>query len=110
MSKLKVMDFYAEWCGPCKTLAPIIKDLMDEYGDGEKTGVLIEKINVDENRELAEKYSFVFVSALCGRSGCKIRAGIPTAVAPAGISFKTTAQGNRNAISKSNKINRIATR
>lgn len=57
MSKLKVMDFYAEWCGPCRTLSPIIKDLMDEYGDGEKSGVLVEKINVDEHRELAEKYS-----------------------------------------------------
>ncbi len=57
MSKLKVMDFYAEWCGPCKTLAPIIKDLMDEYGDGEESGVLVEKINVDDYKELAEKYS-----------------------------------------------------
>ena len=51
------MDFYAEWCGPCKTLAPIIKDLMDEYGDGEESGVLVEKINVDDYKELAEKYS-----------------------------------------------------
>lgn len=57
MSKLKVMDFFAEWCGPCKTLSPIIKGLMDQYGDGEESGVLVEKINVDENRELAEKYS-----------------------------------------------------
>jgi thioredoxin 1 len=57
MSKLKVMDFYANWCGPCKTLGPIIKDLMEEYGDGEKSGVLVEKIDVDENRDLAEKYS-----------------------------------------------------
>jgi thioredoxin 1 len=57
MSKLKVMDFNATWCGPCRTLAPIIKDLMDEYGDGEKSGVIVEKIDVDENRDLAEKYS-----------------------------------------------------
>ena len=57
MSKLKVMDFNAKWCGPCRTLAPIIKDLMDEYGDGEKSGVIVEKIDVDENKELAEKYS-----------------------------------------------------
>jgi len=57
MSKLKVMDFYANWCGPCKTLAPIIKDLMEEYGDGEKSGVIVEKIDVDEHKDLAEKYS-----------------------------------------------------
>jgi thioredoxin 1 len=56
MSKLKVMDFYANWCGPCKTLAPVIKDLMEEYGDGEKSGVLVEKIDVDEHKDLAEKY------------------------------------------------------
>ena len=57
MSKLKVMDFYANWCGPCKTLAPIIKDLMEEYGDGEKSGVIVEKIDVDEHKDLADKYS-----------------------------------------------------
>ena len=50
------MDFYANWCGPCKTLAPVIKDLMEEYGDGEKSGVLVEKIDVDEHKDLAEKY------------------------------------------------------
>lgn len=64
MSKLKVMDFYAEWCGPCRMLSPIIKELMDEYGDGEESGVIIEKINVDEHKELAEKYSIRSIPAI----------------------------------------------
>ena len=51
-----MMDFYADWCGPCRTLSPIVSDLMKDYSDPEKTGVIIEKIDVDKNQELASKY------------------------------------------------------
>jgi len=52
MSNLKVIDFYAEWCGPCKVLSPIIEKLKENNPDIE-----IEKINVDDNRELAQQFA-----------------------------------------------------
>jgi len=52
MSNLKVIDFYADWCGPCKVLSPMIEKLKENNPD-----VTIEKINVDENRELAQEFS-----------------------------------------------------
>jgi len=44
-------DFYADWCGPCKTQDPILEDLEDDWGDVE-----FEKINVDEEQDVANEY------------------------------------------------------
>ncbi len=48
-----VVDFWAEWCGPCKMIAPILDELAAENSDKFKVG----KVNVDDNRETAMKYS-----------------------------------------------------
>lgn len=47
-----LVDFFADWCGPCKMLGPILKDVKSELGDQVK----IVKIDVDRNQELSAKY------------------------------------------------------
>ena len=47
-----VVDFWAEWCGPCKMIAPILDQLADELGDR----VRIVKLNIDENPQTAVRY------------------------------------------------------
>ena len=46
------VDFYADWCGPCKMTSPIVDELAEEIKD-----VKFVKVNVDENQDLASKYS-----------------------------------------------------
>ncbi len=47
-----LVDFWAEWCGPCKMLAPTIEEIAEEY-DGK---AIVGKVNVDQSQELAEQY------------------------------------------------------
>ncbi len=60
-SKLPVVvDFWAEWCGPCKMLTPILEELMEELKDEIK----IVKVNLDDNQDLAMKYSIRSIPTL----------------------------------------------
>jgi thioredoxin len=47
-----IVDFYADWCGPCKTLAPILEQLSEEYGDK----IDIYKVNTENERELSSVF------------------------------------------------------
>jgi thioredoxin 1 len=47
-----IIDFWAEWCAPCRAIAPIVKDLADQYGDKVK----VAKLNIDENPSVPGKY------------------------------------------------------
>jgi putative thioredoxin len=53
MTGLVIVDFWAEWCGPCKQLTPIIEKVCADYAD---KGVTLAKINVDENAFIAEQF------------------------------------------------------
>jgi thioredoxin 1 len=52
-NQLVVIDFTASWCGPCKAIAPLYRELSDEFGDT----VVFVKVDVDENPDTAAKYS-----------------------------------------------------
>ncbi|WP_353893809.1 thioredoxin [Proteinivorax hydrogeniformans] len=55
-----LVDFYADWCGPCKMLAPVIDEVATEY-EGK---VKIVKVNVDENQDLAGEYGVMSIPTL----------------------------------------------
>lgn len=50
--KVTMVDFWAEWCGPCRAIAPVVEELSGEYEGKAQIG----KVNVDENPGIASKY------------------------------------------------------
>lgn len=64
-----VIDFYADWCGPCQALLPTVEKLADEYADD----VEIVKVNIDQQRPLAEKFGVRSIPALFFLKGNELR-------------------------------------
>ncbi len=66
--KLSVIDFWAEWCGPCRAIGPVVEELAKEY-DGR---VNVGKVNVDNNPELSTNYGITSIPAILFIKGGKI--------------------------------------
>lgn len=58
-SGITLVDFYAEWCGPCKMLAPVLEEIANE-----RTDIKIVKVDCDQAEEVAANYSIMTIPAL----------------------------------------------
>lgn len=54
-----LVDFYADWCGPCKMVAPIVEEIAEENED-----IIVGKVNVDESNDLAYRYGVASIPTL----------------------------------------------
>jgi thioredoxin 1 len=63
-----LVDFWAEWCGPCKMIAPVLDQIAGEYGNK----IRVVKMNVDQNTETPAKYSVRGIPCLMLFSGGKV--------------------------------------
>ena len=67
-----VLDFYADWCGPCQALLPTVKKLAKEYN--EKVDIV--KVNIDKQRDLASKFKVRSIPALFFLKGNTVKATV----------------------------------
>ena len=58
-SGVAIIDFYADWCGPCRRVAPIIEEIANE-----QQSITVCKVNVDENSALASRYGIVSIPTI----------------------------------------------
>lgn len=66
--KLTVVDFWAEWCGPCRAIGPVIEELSKEYNGRVNVG----KVNVDQNPDLSVNYGITSIPAILFIKGGKV--------------------------------------
>ncbi len=63
-----IVDFWAEWCGPCKQIAPILAEIAVEHG----TDVIVAKLNVDDHPDLAMRYNVMSIPTLLVFAGGEV--------------------------------------
>ncbi len=85
-----VVDFYADWCGPCKVLGPIVENLATEQGDRVK----FVKVNVDNAKELSQKYEIEGIPTLLFFKDGKVADRV------VGLVSKEKLQGNLQSLTK----------
>ena len=65
--KVVLLDFYADWCGPCRMVGPIIEEIAGERGD-----IVVGKVNVDEEQELSGQFGVYSIPTLVVMKGGRV--------------------------------------
>ena len=73
-----VIDFFAEWCGPCKMFGPIFESVAEDYEDKVK----FVKVNIDESPEIAEKYFVMSIPTLKFIDNAEVKGSFVGAMSP----------------------------
>jgi thioredoxin 1 len=63
-----IVDYWAEWCGPCRMVAPVLEEIASEYGD--KIDVV--KLNIDENPAISQRYQIMAIPTMSVFSGGQV--------------------------------------
>ena len=71
-NKSVFVDFYADWCGPCKMVGPVLEEISKDYTD-----IKFVKVNVDDNPEIAQQYGIMSIPTMIGfKNGKKVASSL----------------------------------